>query len=598
MKPLDLSTNALWKKRFRAARIAWASPAANNPDHVLVCSNQSGALQLYGWHIPSNRLTQLTHRANGYSNGTISANGRFVYYLDDAQGDELGHYMRIPFEGGDPEDLTPTLPRYASWGCHESHDGQTIGFIAASQTGFQLYTMSAEGSEPQPLWHTTALSFGPTFSANGEQSAITTTLHSGSLDTSLIVINGRSGETLAELVEPEASLSAVQFSPIAGDQRLLATSNASGYTRPFIWDLASNSVEPLHLPDLDGELYAWDWSENGRYLLLAQLNQAVHQLYAYDLDSHTLIKLNHPAGTLSGGTFRPDGTLFVNWQDATHPATLLALAANGQAIGTILSAGDVPNGHNWRSITFPTSDGSPIQAWVATPSGDGPFPTILHTHGGPTAVMTNVFHAEAQAWLDHGFAFLSVNYRGSTTFGKAFEKAIWGQLGNLEIDDMAAARDWAIANNIAQPDAILLTGGSYGGYLTLQALGRRPELWAGGMAGVAIADWALMYEDQAETLRGYQRALFGGTPDEKPEAHRDSSPITYAASLQAPILVIQGSNDTRCPARQMQLYEQTLNELGKQIQVHWFDAGHGSYQNEQQIEHQELKMRFAYQVLG
>jgi dipeptidyl aminopeptidase/acylaminoacyl peptidase len=259
---------------------------------------------------------------------------------------------------------------------------------------------------------------------------------------------------------------------------------------------------------------------------------------------------------------------------------------------------DAPGGRPWRSITFPSTNGVTIQSWLATPAGDGPFPTILHIHGGPTAVMTERYSPEAQAYLDHGFAFLSINYRGSITFGKTFEEAIWGNLGQWEVDDLAAARDWLVENNIANPGAILLTGDSYGGYLTLQGLGKRPELWAGGMATVAIADWVLMYEDQAETLRGYQRALFGGTPEEKPEAHRAASPITYAEALNAPILVIQGSNDTRCPARQMQVYEEKLKQLGKQIHVHWFDAGHGSYQNEQNIAHQELKLRFAYQVLG
>jgi len=118
------------------------------------------------------------------------------------------------------------------------------------------------------------------------------------------------------------------------------------------------------------------------------------------------------------------------------------------------------------------------------------------------------------------------------------------------------------------------------------------------MAGIAIADWATMYEDQADTLRGYQRALFGGTPQEKPEAHRDSSPITYAGAVRAPVLVIQGSNDTRCPPRQMRLYEDVMRQQGKDIQIHWFEAGHGSNAVDQQIEHMEILLRFAYRVLG
>jgi dipeptidyl aminopeptidase/acylaminoacyl peptidase len=278
---------------------------------------------------------------------------------------------------------------------------------------------------------------------------------------------------------------------------------------------------------------------------------------------------------------------------------LIALdAKTGKLVRTILNAGDAPAGRPFRSITLVSENGETIQGWLAVPEGDGPFPTILHTHGGPTSVMSSVFFPGAQCWLDHGFAFFSVNYHGSVTFGKPFEKSIWGNLGDLEVQDMAAACKWLVENNIALRDAVLLTGGSYGGYLTLQALGRRPELWAGGMAEVAIADWKTMYEDEAESLRGYQRALFGGAPDEVPEATRKSSPITYAEQIKAPVMVIQGENDTRCPARQMKVYEAKLKSLGKQIEVHWFSAGHGSRAQDQQIEHQEKMLNFAYRVLG
>jgi dipeptidyl aminopeptidase/acylaminoacyl peptidase len=145
---------------------------------------------------------------------------------------------------------------------------------------------------------------------------------------------------------------------------------------------------------------------------------------------------------------------------------------------------------------------------------------------------------------------------------------------------------------------VLLTGGSYGGYLTLLGMGKRPDLWAGGVAEVAIADWRLMYEDQAETLRGYQRSLFGGTPDEKPDAHRASSPITYVQNYRVPVLVIQGENDSRCPSRQMRAFESQMQAAGKPIQIHWFDAGHGSLSIDESIKHQELALRYAYQVLG
>jgi dipeptidyl aminopeptidase/acylaminoacyl peptidase len=430
--------------------------------------------------------------------------------------------------------------------------------------------------------------------------AIESTSRSGTIETTVVVFDISSGEQIGELWDGDDVTIALQsFSPVAGDPRLLGSSSKSGYARPLIWDPLTDKRIDLITSDLEGEIYPWGWSADGKRILLCQLYQAHFQIYIYEIVQQRLVKLNHPKGVFSAGYFVGDDEIWVNWENAVAPSRLVALdAQTGQLKRIILDAGEIPAARPWRSILFSGANDDTIQAWVATPEGEGPFPTILHTHGGPTAVMSENFAPNAQAWLDHGFAFISVNYHGSTTFGKAFEKSIWGNLGDLEIDDMVAAYNWLVENNIADPRAVLLTGRSYGGYLTLQALGRRPELWAGGMAMVAIADWGLMYEDQIETLRSYQRALFGGTPAEVPEATRKSSPITYIDAIQAPILVIQGESDTRCPARQMHVFEEKLTSLGKPIDVHWFNAGHGSWVQEEAIKHQEMMMRFAYRILG
>jgi dipeptidyl aminopeptidase/acylaminoacyl peptidase len=108
----------------------------------------------------------------------------------------------------------------------------------------------------------------------------------------------------------------------------------------------------------------------------------------------------------------------------------------------------------------------------------------------------------------------------------------------------------------------------------------------------------MMYEDSAATLRGYQVALFGGTPQGKLEQYRISSPLTYAENVKAPVLIIQGRNDTRTPARPVEAYEQKLKALGKSIEVHWFDAGHLGAGVERDIQNLEIMLRFAYRVLG
>ena len=605
---LQLGENARWKERFRAPVVVWTRIAPANPTRGLAITNASGKYQLYSWDVPDGTLRQLTDRPTGILFGELSGDGRWVYFLDDREGNEIGHFVRIPFAGGEPQDLTPDLPPYSFWVLSSTGSGSHLGFTAADAEGFHIYSLetkaNGEASRARQLFHSRKLAFGPTYSYAGEIAVIATTERATLLHYNLIAVDTASGEQIAELWDgPGTSLEPAVFSPRAGDPRITATTNRSGVKRPLIWNPCTGERIDLELPDLAGEVFPVDWSPDGRHLLLCQFAEAVQRLYLYDLVSQTRTKLNHPGGTFdfyagSGTFFGPGGEIFAQWQDAAHPSQLIALdAGTGEKTRTVLAAGEVPPGRPWKSITFPSSDGQRIQGWLGVPEGEGPFPTVLHTHGGPEAVMTEMFGPGSQTWIDHGFAFLTINYRGSTTFGREFQEKIWGNVGYWEMEDLAAAHHWLVKEGIAQPDAILLTGASYGGYNTLMGLGKWPDLWAGGMALVAVSDWAMMYEDSADTLKGYMVALFGGTPQEKPEQYRLSSPITYAQEVSAPVLIIQGRNDTRTPSRPVEVYEQKLKELGKSIEVHWFDAGHVGAGVERDIQNHEIMLRFAYRVL-
>jgi len=604
----QLEDNAPWKRRFRAPVIVWTQIAPANPARGLVINNASGKHQLYAWDVPSGALRQLTERPAGIRFGLLSGDGRYVYYLDDQQGNEIGHFVRIPFEGGEAQDLTPGLPPYSALDFAASGSGSHFGFVAADADGFHIYSLETrthgELGAPRELFHSPKIALGPLYSYGGEVAVVATTDRATVQHYNLLGFDTTSGAPIAELWDgPGISLEPVGgFAPQRGDLRLAGITNRSGVKRPFVWNPRSGERVDLDGSDLEGEIFPVDWSGDARRLLLCQFTQAVQHLYLYDLTTRTLTQLNHPSGTLdclAGPYFGPEGEIFAQWQDAVHPSQLIALdARTGEKTRIVLTAGDVPPGHAWTSMTFPSSDGQRIQGWLGLPEGTGPFPTLLHAHGGPEGVMTEMYKPDSQMWLDHGFAFLTINYRGSTTFGREFQEKIWGDLGHWEVEDLVAARHWLVQEGIAPPDAIFLTGWSYGGYLTLMGLGKWPDLWAGGMAGTAVSDWAMMYEDSADAIKGYQVALFGGTPQEKPEHYRLSSPITYAEHVKAPVLVIQGRNDTRTPARPIEVYAQTLKALGKAIEVHWYDAGHMGAGVEQDIQHFEIMLRFACRVLG
>ena len=608
LKELQLEENALWKQRFRAPAVVVSQIAFLEPTKGILADRRNGTMQWYAWDVPSNGLRQITHTPGGHSpTMTISPDGRWAYYLEDKQGNEIGHYVRMSIGAGTLQDITPDLPLYSSFDFSLSRSGNHIGFIAAYEDQFNVFCMDVgqDGAlaNLRKLHTSRQLLVGVLLSYDGSVLTVMSTERTGRPQFSLLAFDTATDATISELWDGgENSLVLMVPSPLPGDPRLLATTTQTGIETPLIWNPRTGERTNLTFGTGAGAVTVFDWSQDGNQILFENLNAAVQQLYLYNLSTCETIPLGHPDGTNFQPYFRPNSDeIFSHWQSATLPTRLISLSARTcELVRTVISAGEVPPGHEWKSVSFPSSDGQIVQGWLGLPDGAGPFPMVIETHGGPTAVQGNSFVPRAQAWLDHGFAYFSMNYRGSITFGRAFEQKIWGQPGYWEIEDLVAARHWLVGQNIARADSILLTGWSYGGYLTLLGLGKAPEFWAGGMAGIAIADWVMSYEDSAETLRGFQVALFGGTPAEKPEQYRLASPISYIENVKAPVLIIQGRNDTRTPARPVEIYESKMKTLGKDIEVVWYDSGHAgtSLSIEAGIRHQELMLRFAYRVLG
>ena len=599
-----MHSDPLWKRRYRAGSLLWADLAARHPARGLVCSDHSGKSQLYAWDVEGDILAQRTDQKIGVGAGMLSSDGRYILFHKDQDGQEIGHYVCMPYEGGDLESITPDLPPYSSFGLVQSSNADLIGFTGATPSGFTTYALKI-GQAPHLIYHSEQLCLGTALSSDGELVAIGSTDRSATSSRNLLVFKADGGQRIAELWDGESTdigtnmIEIGAFSPAPGDRRLATATNRSGFVRPVLWDPLSNERQDIDLAGIDGDIIPHAWTPDGKRLVLRQQWQAQYRLHLYDTHDGSLVALDHPPGVVYSTLFAPDGSILTVWQDPAPPPRLIALdEQSGRQSRVVLNVSDALPGRPWESITFPGANEDVVQAWLARPEGSEPVPVVMHMHGGPTTEQTAAFFPEGQSWVDHGFAFVSVNFHGSTTFGRDFEQSIQGKLGDLEVIDLAAAHEWLVNNGIARPDAVFLSGASYGGYLTLLAMGKYPELWAGGLAQIAIADWSLMYEDMAESFRGFQRAFFGGTPDEVPEATRASSPITYAENLQAPVLVIQGRNDSRCPARQMEAYETRLKQLNKTIRVQWYDAGHQDPSTEEAIVFQAMNLEFACSLAG
>lgn len=583
-----------WEKRFRAPRVSLPDWAEDAPDHALFVSNATGTYELYAWDRASGEQRQATHRPNGTTEGVLSPDGEWIWWFDDKDGDEFGVWRRQPFTGGPDEAAVPGLePSYPA-GLALGRDGRTaVVGRSTDEDGTTIHLASlGSGEDPVEIYrHRESAGVGD-LSHDGSLIAIEHTEHGDAMHSALRVLRP-DGTPVAELDDTkggtlELGLEVLGFAPVEGDTRLLVGHQRRGRWEPLVWDVATGEETDLEL-DLPGDVSA-EWYPDGSGLLVAHSFEARSELYRYDLAGRELTRIPTLPGTVSGATARPDGSVEYLWSSAAEPSAVRS--TNG---GVVLdppgmkSPGSVPVEDVW--VDGP---GGRIHALVQRPAGaTGPLPTVFDIHGGPTWHDSDSFAPGPAAWVDHGYAVVRVNYRGSTGYGRAWTDALKHRVGLIELEDIAAVRQWAIDSGLADPERLILTGGSWGGYLTLLGLGTQPDAWTLGIAAVPVADYVTAYHDEMEALKAMDRTLLGGTPEEVPERFEASSPLTYVDQVKAPVYISAGVNDPRCPIRQIENYVKRLQSRGAVHEVYRYDAGHGSLVVDERIKQLRLELDFA-----
>ncbi|MEW1655936.1 prolyl oligopeptidase family serine peptidase [Streptomyces sp. NPDC093707] len=588
-----------WEKRFRAPRIGLPEWAEHAPDRSLFVSNATGTFELYAWDRATGAQRQATDRPNGTTDGTLSPDGEWIWWFSDTDGDEFGVWMRQPFAGGPDEPAAPGLDPSYPGGLALNRDGTAVIGRSTDEDGSTLHVVRP-GQPPVEIYrHRESAGVGD-LSHDGSLIAVEHTEHGDAMHSAIRVVRP-DGSTVAELDDThggteELGLSVMGFAPVDGDSRLLVGHQRRGRWEPMIWDPLTGVETALEI-ELPGDVAA-DWYPDGSALLVEHEYQARSELWRYQLgtapagpdasSAGALSRVDTPAGTVSGATARPDGTVEFLWSSAAQPSEVRS--TNGTVVldpPGMKAPGSVPVTDVW--VDGP---GGRIHALVQQPPGAGPFPTVFDIHGGPTWHDSDAFASSPAAWVDHGFAVVRVNYRGSTGYGRAWTDALKHRVGLIELEDIAAVREWAVSSGLADPARLVLSGGSWGGYLTLLGLGTQPDAWALGLAAVPVADYVTAYHDEMEALKAMDRTLLGGTPEEVPERFEASSPLTYVDAVRAPLYISAGVNDPRCPIQQVENYVQRLEERGHPHEVYRYDAGHGSLVVEERIKQVRLELDF------
>lgn len=574
----------------------WARDAE---DRNVYSSNASGVWEIYAWDRVAGSHRQVTDRPQGTMHATLSPDGERIWWFDDTAGDEFGVWRSEPFGGRkDGEEAEVAAP-----GTHAGYpSGLAVGrdvLVVGMDTDDGTTIWLAKGGGPAEVVYTSEHNAGVAALSRDERLvAIGHSEHGDSRHPALRVLATSDGHAVAELWDgPGKGLDALAFAPVAGDTRLLVAHERHGKEELLIWDAVGGSQTELEI-DLPGEITA-DWYPDGRALLVVHTYQSRNTLHRFDLATNALSTVDSARGTIGGASVRDDGTIEYSWSSAASPSRIRAIGPDGVDRVLLTPPGPVAPDATPVDDVFVEGPGGTIHAFVARPAGapDGPLPTVFSVHGGPHSADEDRFSAYRAVWVDAGFVVIEVNYRGSTGYGSAWRDAIEGRPGLTELEDIAAVYDWAVRDGVANPAKIVIEGGSWGGYLTLLALGTQPERWAAGVAAVPVADYVTAYHDEMEPLRDFDRALFGGTPEEVPDRYRDCSPITYVDQVRAPVLVVAGENDPRCPIQQIDNYLLRLTERNADHSVYRYDAGHGSLVVAETIKQTAMAVDYARRVV-
>lgn len=581
-----------WVARFRTPHLLTVRPVVGAPDTALVVENQVDGARGRIWracpeHESSSWPDELPFEL-GFD-ALLSRDAEWVVNLDDGGGSEVGHLVAQPIDGGDAIDLTPGRQPYVVRGMEFSADGSVFLATVVDAAGFHLLAIPADPwGEPSTIWSSQSEGWYGRISADGSHASIDSTDHNpGWRRTAVTVVEVATGAIVGVINDlPDGPVRAVRFSPVNGDQRLLLSTERTGFARPAIWSPRTGERVDFDLPEFAGELLPLDWAPEHARILVVQVEDGIQRLLTVDTDTGVAEVTREGTGSYanpdvaaeityySQSYLGTEGQVFAFEQAWDRPPALVEVPRAG-CTREAIPAPSVPRGHPLRSEMVISADGTPVQLWWAIP--DGPVRgTVLAVHGGPNLVTADVYSPSAQAWLAEGYAYASLNYRGSVTFGRDFREGFWTGNGDREIADIDAAIRRLRELGVASPETTFITGPSYGGHLTLLALGRLPDLFAGGFAVVAMADWAAAFtdDDMNWALKPVWQKVLSNTGLSFEEAVTKLSAITYVADVRGSVWLFQGKLDTRTPPAQAQHYADRLREAGGDVLIEWFDAGH------------------------
>ncbi|MGJ0384130.1 S9 family peptidase [Paenarthrobacter nicotinovorans] len=409
----------------------------------------------------------------------------------------------------------------------------------------------------------------PAFSADGGRLYFVAALHEGQDDdlvTSVYRVDAAGGEPV--VVEPanRTPQTVTDVRPSADGKWLFYIAQELGDTgRDFV---ARNSVlyvmpsaggEAVALTDVEHLDVSGPLEPSGPDRVLV-LNTALGSVELLEVIANgDITPLVHGARVVIGASVAANGEIAVSLSDASTAGDVATLERGELRLLTDFSGALRNNSTVIEPLDFEaeSSDGHAVHGWLVIPEGPGPHPVLLNIHGGPFAQYTGALFDEAQVYAAAGYAVVMCNPRGSSGYGQEHGRAIKGRMGTLDMQDVMAFLDAALASRKSlDPGNVGIMGGSYGGYLTAWIIAHHHRFKA------AIVERGFLdpvsFAGSSDIGWFFGREYTGGSMEQM----LAQSPMAFIADVQTPTLVVHSENDLRCPIEQGQRYYAQLKAQG------------------------------------
>ena len=603
MKPLDI------EKLIRVPSVYPWYGYGLSPDgqSAAIVWDNSGQWQVYLVPVTGRGKPRLiTPSAESQMAPVFSPDGKQLAFVQDHSGDENYDIFLHDPSTGQVRNLTPNTPDetinpYVSWSPADER-GKHIAFVSNRGGKFATYTLHVDAKNPlrtvKRVTHHEYSDMVADWSPDGRHIAVTALARGQETWASIVPLKG--GETRI-VGGPGGPIDARQATWSPDGKWLAFMSSSTGLNSIFTYNVDTGElIQETHGPC---EAAQPGWSPDGRQLAFAWNEDGNVRVGIKDLATGTVRYVQVAPGVHHWPCFTRDGkSLLFLYEGPKNPIDLWALSlSTGRARQLTRSlpkefTGDefvVPKIVRWQC------DGLTISGLLFVPPRKRkPLPAILYVHGGPTAQSQNAWLAPVQHLVSQGYVVLAPNYRGSTGYGREFQEANRFDLGGGDMRDVLAGAEFLVREGYADPKRIAITGGSYGGYLTMTALTRHPQVFAAGSAIVPFLNWFTEYENERADLQYWDRQNFGD-PVDNADRYREYSPITYMQNIRAPVQMIAGAHDPRCPASETEQAAEVLKDMGVPHDVIIYpDEGHGFRKVHNRVDAYRKRAEFLNKHLG